>query len=590
MINKNLIKPYNLLLINLLFNTKPILVLICGGLLLMGFASCKSKGVGKGSLMPSATVENFTTFENPILPGYYPDPSICRVGGDYYLVNSTFSYFPGVPIFHSTDLVNWNQIGHVLDRPEQIDLSGLGISEGIFAPTIQHHEGRFYMITTLVGKEGNFVVTSSDPKGPWSNPVWLPKVKGIDPSLFFDENGHSYIVFNSDPPNNKPLYNGHRSIKIIEFDKESLQTVGESQILVNGGVDISKKPVWIEGPHLFKHGEYYFLSAAEGGTSVNHSQVIFRTKSLDKPFIPWENNPILTQRHLDPKRPNPISATGHADLIQTQHGDWWAVFLATRPYDNRDSYNIGRETFLAPVEWTKDNWPVINPEYEEVQYRYPVPDLPKDKVRDFPKSGSFTISDEFKDKELNPYWIFVRVPQEKWYLLDKNGLHLRLRPETAGRKSNPSYIGRRQQHRHGFVETKMEFIPEKPGELAGLLFFQNETHHIFFGKGLNENGEQVLSVQKSNDEGDLGILKEISLQNNSKIYLRTRFDKEVYSFQYKTEELEEWQLLYNFNEGEFLSTRVAGGFVGVTTGPYASSTGKNSSNQASFLYFTYSGN
>jgi len=582
-------KELNLLLETITSKTPFTLVLICGGLLLMGLASCKSNGVGKASLVPSTTIENLNTFENPILPGYYPDPSVCRVGDDYYLVNSTFSYFPGVPIFHSKDLVNWNQIGHVLDRPEQIDLDGLGISEGIFAPTIQYHEGRFYMITTLVGKEGNFLVTANDPAGPWSNPVWLPKVKGIDPSLFFDENGHTYIAYNSDPPNNQPLYNGHRSIKIIAFDKEKLQTVGESRIIVNGGVDISEKPVWIEGPHLFKRGEYYYLCAAEGGTSVNHSQVIFRTKHLDEPFVPWENNPILTQRHLDPKRPQPISATGHADLVQTQHGDWWAVFLATRPYDDNNSYNIGRETFLAPVKWTKDHWPVINPDYEEVQYRYPIPDLPKDKVRDFPKSGPFTISDEFKGKVLNPYWLFARVPHKKWYSLDKKGLHLNLQPETAGEKSNPSYIGRRQQHIKGEVLTEMAFLPERKGERAGLLLFQNETHHLFFGKSLNENGEQILGLYQSDARGVLNTVKEHEGNGNIDIELKVDFDGAIYQFHYKLSESEAWRTLAVFREGEFLSTRVAGGFVGVTMGPYATSTGLTSANKAVFERFIYKG-
>ncbi|MDN3670415.1 glycoside hydrolase family 43 protein [Echinicola jeungdonensis] len=568
--------------------TTSILVLICGGLLLMGLVSCKSNGVGNLSLADTSGESN-NTFENPILPGYYPDPSICRVGEDYYLVNSTFAYFPGVPIFHSTDLVNWNQIGHVLNRPEQIDLEGLGISRGIFAPTIQYHEGRFYMITTLVGKRGNFLVTAEDPAGPWSNPIWLPQVNGIDPSLFFDENGHSYIVYNSDPPNNEPLYNGHRSIKLIRFDKESLQTKGEARVIVNGGVDLSKKPVWIEGPHLFKNGDYYYLCAAEGGTSVNHSQVIFRTKQLDEPFVPWENNPILTQRHLDPNRENPVSATGHADLVQTQNGDWWAVFLGTRPYDNKDSYNIGRETFLAPVEWNEDHWPVINPDHEAVQYNYPVPDLPKGEVKDFPKSGSFTISDKFNSKELKPYWVFIRVPQEKWYKLDGKGLHLNLRPETAGGTSTPSYIGRRQQHIRGEVETAMEFTPKKTGEKAGLLFFQNETHHFFFGKSISEEGDKVIGLYQSDSYGNLNSIEEHPVGSSEKVYLRVEFNKGIYEFLYKMKGKDTWRTLATFREGEFLSSRVAGGFVGVTIGPYATSTLQPSTNAALFKHFIYKG-
>ena len=204
---------------------------------------------------------------NPVLPGFYPDPSICRVGDEYYMVNSTFSYFPGIPIFHSRDLNNWKQIGHVLNRPSQIDLDGLGVSNGIFAPTIRYNNGKFYLITTLVGKGGNFFVTATDPSGPWSEPVWLPEIDGIDPSIFFDDNDSCYIVNNGPAPENEPLYEGHRAIWIQRFDLKTNKLFGERKIIVNGGSDISQKPIWIEGPHIYKKDDSYFLCAAEGGTA-----------------------------------------------------------------------------------------------------------------------------------------------------------------------------------------------------------------------------------------------------------------------------------------------------------------------------------
>jgi len=351
-------------------------------------------------------------FLNPILSGFYPDPSITKVEDDYYLVHSTFSYFPGVPIFHSKDLVNWEQIGNILDRPEQLDLDGLGVSRGIFAPTIEHHEGVFYMVTTLIDNGGNFVVTSNDPAGPWSDPVWLPEVSGIDPSLFFDDDGKAYIIYNSEAPDNKPLYDGHRTIRINEFDYKNLKTVGDNQILVNGGIDLSQKPVWIEGPHIYKKDGYYYLMAAEGGTSVNHSEVILRSEDVKGEYIPWEKNPILTQRHLPADRENPVSATGHADLVETQNGEWWAVFLATRPYDAEDSYNMGRETFLAPVKW-EDGWPVINPEFDKVQFSYPVPDLPSGKKPSLPLNGNFSYTENFENDELPLYWLMLRTPRSE---------------------------------------------------------------------------------------------------------------------------------------------------------------------------------
>lgn len=555
----------------------------------MGFFACSS---GKtGIVIEEGATEVFT---NPILPGFYPDPSICRVGEDYYLVTSTFSYFPGVPIFHSTDLVNWMQLGHVLDRPEQLDVEGLGISRGIFAPTIQYNNGLFYMITTLVDNGGNFLVTTKDPAGPWSNPVWLPEVNGIDPSIFFDEDGRSYIIYNSDAPDNNPLYEGHRTIRMIELDMNSLKTVGENRILVNGGVNLAEEPVWIEGPHIFKRNGLYYLTAAEGGTSVNHSQVVLRSNSLDEPFLPWDKNPILTQRHLDPSRINPVSATGHADLVQTQNGDWWAVFLATRPYDKYDSYNTGRETFLAPVHWTEDGWPVINPDHEEVQYQYPVPQLPKSKAPvDFEKNGNFTIVDHFDQKQLAPYWVFLRVPQQKWYELDATNktLSIALRSETASGKSNPSYLARRQQHIQGSVTTVMDFTPAAEEEMAGLLAFQNEQHHVFFGK-TKRNDTQILQVLMARKNTKMEVLGEVELaehQLRKNVSLKIAFDKNEYTFSYSFNELD-FSTLYVLNEGENLSTRVAGGFVGTTLGMYATSNGQSSNSLARYLKFTYSGN
>src|SRR5690606_8297838 len=197
------------------------------------------------------------TYTNPILAGFYPDPSIVRAGDDYYMTTSTFAYFPGLPIFHSRDLVNWQLVGHAMDRNEQLDLAKAGVSRGLFAPAIKYHKGVFYITCTLIDNGGNFIITATDPRGPWSNPVWLPKVSGIDPSLYFDEDGKMYIIYNSEPPGNKTLYDGHRTIRMWELDPASFQTVGEEILVINGGTDISKKPVWIEAPHIIKKDGWY---------------------------------------------------------------------------------------------------------------------------------------------------------------------------------------------------------------------------------------------------------------------------------------------------------------------------------------------
>ena len=230
---------------------------------------------GRDAVYPAHPLSGKDVVYNPILPGWYSDPSICSNGeGDYFLVTSTFSYFPGVPLFHSRDLVNWKQVGHVLDRPSQ--LTGLGrqhTSGGIYAPDIKYNPKNrtYYMITTNVGT-GNFLVKTQDPFGAWSDPILLPQVQGIDPSLFFDDDGKAYIVNNDEAPGGKPEYDGHRTIRIVEYDVENDCTIGERRIIVNKGVDPAAKPIWIEGPHLYKIDGKYFLMCAEGGTSDQHSE------------------------------------------------------------------------------------------------------------------------------------------------------------------------------------------------------------------------------------------------------------------------------------------------------------------------------
>ena len=344
-------------------------------------------------------------FYNPILPGWYSDPSICKRGEDYFLVTSTFSYFPGVPIFHSTDLVNWKQIGHILDRPSQLPLDGQRIGEGIFAPAISYnpHNETFYMITTNI-RRGNFFVKTKDPFGEWSDPVWLPEVQGIDPSIFFDDDGKAYIV-NNDAPDGRPLYPGHRAIRVQEFDWKNEKASGNGKMIVNGGVNIAEKPIWIEGPHIYKINGKYFLMNAEGGSGPEHSEVIFRGENPMGPFIPWDKNPILTQRHLDKNRSNPIGWAGHADLVQDKAGDWWAVFLACRPIDN-EFENLGRETFIIPVKWSDDGFPYMT----EGDDLIPMILSKKGVKRENVTFGNFSVKDDFNENELGFEWMTLRTP------------------------------------------------------------------------------------------------------------------------------------------------------------------------------------
>ncbi|GAA5522150.1 glycoside hydrolase family 43 protein [Aliifodinibius salicampi] len=507
---------------------------------------------------------------NPINSGFYPDPSITRAGDDYYMVHSSFSYYPGIPIFHSKDLINWEQIGHVLDRPSQLQVDGLGISEGVFAPTIEYNDGTFYVVNTIVGGGGNFIVTTDDPAGDWSDPMWLNGVGGIDPSLFFDDDGTTYIL-NNDAPEGEPLYQGHRAIWIRPYDLEANQPAGEAKVIVNGGVDISEQPIWIEGPHMMKVNGEYILHNAEGGTGPQHSQVVFKGDDPMGPFEPWDQNPILTQRHISPNREFPVEYVGHADMVETQNGEWWAIFLGVRPYDG-SNFNTGRETFLLPVTWTEDNWPTIL-DYESketVPVKLERPDLPLSEEPVPPNNGNFTYTDDFESPELADYWTMIRTPQSEWWNISDDGqLEIESRSEIISGRGNPSFIGKRQKNAYATVSTKMTFDPKVEGNVAGLVAFQGENYYYLLGVTANEEGQYEIYLEKSEGNQKEIIASEVIEDNpDNKYYLKIQARGAEYDFSYGIGE-DDWQPLYQGADGTILSTTKAGGFVGTVIGMYA---------------------
>ncbi|MBL0745574.1 glycoside hydrolase family 43 protein [Chryseolinea lacunae] len=528
-----------------------------------------------------------TTVINPVLAGFYPDPSVLKVGPDYYLINSTFAYFPGIPVFHSKDLKNWKQIGNVISRPSQMNFMGHRMTRGLFAPAIAYHNGTFYVTCTLIDKGGNFVVTAKSAAGPWSDPVFLPEVRGIDPSLYFDGD-KAYIIYNSDAPENKPLYPGHRTIRMYEFDYNNLKVTGEEKTLVNGGVDLSKKPVWIEGPHFIKRNGWYYLYAAEGGTSVNHSEVVFRSKSIWGAFVPYEHNPILTQRDLPGDRKDPVTSAGHAQFVEGPDGKTYVIFLAVRPYAG-DYYNTGRETFLAPVSW-KDEWPVVDLGGTEIPYKFPV-NYKEVKQKDArPQSGNFEYAITF-EKTLDPALLFLRTCDSSRFSLDKTiGLTLKLAPETVMGLGHPTFIGKRQQHLFCRTETDVSFSTKADNEKAGLMIFQDEKHFYYLCKSA-DRGKPVLQLFKSNPEVDtMDLLTQVPLPGDSeKVFFRIDSRGDHYDFYFGLKP-NQWTLLKDNLDATFLSTRVAGGFIGCVFGLYVTSSGKETANRASFKELRYRGN
>ncbi len=517
--------------------------------------------------------ETEKNFNNPILPGFYPDPSICRVEQDYYLINSSFAYFPGIPIFHSKDLVNWRQIGHVLDRGSQLNLDDLRQSEGIFAPTIRYHNGIFYVICTNVGKEGNFIVTSLHPEGPWSEIHWLHDAPGIDPSLFFDDNGKAYVTGTSEVPEGG-RYSGDNEIWMRELDMENMALTGPRYGLWRGAL---KNAVWPEGPHLYKINGVYYLMVAEGGTDYHHSVTIARSDKLTGPYQGNPGNPILTHRHLG--RHYPIVNAGHADLVETQNGEWWMVCLGSRPYGGYYR-NLGRETFLVPVEW-EDGWPVVSPGTGKIELCYTKPGLPAGEEVILPGR------DEFTSSELDFVWNMLRTPREKfWSLSDRPGyLRLKLRPAKMGDRLNPSFIGRRQQHINFSALTLMEFNPAMEGEAAGISLIQSNDYNFRFEHTLC-GGKKVIRLVRCFG-GKETIINSTEFEGG-RIFLKVSAAGQDYSFYYGSYENDMKALAENV-DGRLLSTDLAGGFVGTYIGMFAGSNGKASENCADFDWFDYVG-
>lgn len=510
-------------------------------------------------------------FYNPILQGCYPDPSITRKGDDYYLVCSSFAFFPGVPIFHSKDLVNWTQIGHVLDRVSQLKVHDTPMSAGVYAPDIKYnpHNDTFYMITTqFAGGFGNIVVKTKDPLKGWSDPVKL-QFDGIDPSLFFDDNGKAYVIHNDAPDKHKELYQGHRVIKIWEYDLENDKVVpGTDKIIVNGGVDITQKPIWIEAPHIYKKDGSYYLMCAEGGTGGWHSEVIFKSNSPMGPFIPAPSNPILSQRYLIKDRKNKVDWAGHADLVAGKDGKFYGVFLAIRP-NEENRVNIGRETFILPVDWSGE-FPVFENGLIPLNPKLKMPRGVENRTgKDgFFPNGNFTFTDNFSIKNLDYRWIGLRGPREDFISVTSKGLQIKPFESNIKELRPTSTLFYRQQHNNFTVTITMDYIPTSNKELAGIVCYQKETFNYVFGITKKENDYYLVLERTENGKSTIIASQKTAL--TQPIRLQVKAQGNNYSFNYSINE-KDFQSLGGTVSGDILSTNVSGGFTGCLIGLYATS-------------------
>lgn len=534
--------------------------------------------------------------QNPILPGFYPDPSIIRVEDDFYLVTSSFCYYPGVPIFHSRDLAHWEQIGHVLDRPSQLEVGCDNLSGGIFAPTLRYHEGTFYMITTNADRGGNFIVTAADPAGPWSDPHWIEGAEGIDPSLFWDDDGRVYYT-GTCPGENMDLRKAR--IWISQIDLTEFKLVGEKKKIWGG----SQVDAWCpEAPHLYKKDGWYYLMIAEGGTEHFHAVTIARSREVFGPYTGYDGNPIMTHRHLGQKAE--ITNTGHADIVELKDGSWYMVMLASRPYGGYH-LNMGRETFIAPMVW-EDGWPVVCPGVGRLEWSYPAPKLLEAQVE------SPALRDDFEGGRMAYCWNSLGTPRKGVFMQENSRLRIKtvarsmdapdearleaLRTGRLPKADCAGFVGRRQQHQSYTVRAEMEFSPAKK-QAAGLVILQNGYHSLRMEMALRDGkrvirvirGYQTMEAQITHHTVDEAFKKEclgeIGWEPDT-VVLEIKAQGQSHSFT-AIDEAGRRQPVAEGVDGGFLGSETAGGFVGAYIGMFATGNGEEAENFAAFDWFHY---
>lgn len=500
--------------------------------------------------------------KNPILPGFYPDPSVCRAGDKFYLVNSTFTYFPGIPVFESENMADWKQIGNVLERPDQVSFKDCSHSQGIYAPAIRFYDGVFYVAAANVGGGGNFVVTAKSPAGPWSELHFLGEsAKGIDPSLFFDEDGTCWYIGQRENSDGS-RYFGDCEIWLQRFNTENFCLEGEAHVVLKG---FQKNAVWPEGPHLYKKGEYYYILHAEGGTEENHCVVAARSKCVTGPYEYCPKNPILTHRHLGKKAE--ITCVGHGDFVEDRRGDWYMVVLGCRP---ERGYTLkGRETFLARVQW-EDDWPVINPGKGILEKE----------VEIWEKAEGEALNTGFIKGDLPLEFLTIGTPEEGMILRDekKGSFILKMQETTLKEGNSPSYIAVRLQHSCCEVSAEFKLFEEEGKDCAGLAVLQDDKNHIRFEYYGKEKYIRIVSCCRGKEE----TIKEIREASEAfKIVingLKADFWKRHKDC---------WSVAASNVDLRFLSTEEAGGFTGCTAGMYASANGRKSQGYAEFEKFAY---
>ncbi|WP_341457579.1 glycoside hydrolase family 43 protein [Lacrimispora amygdalina] len=449
--------------------------------------------------------EHDKMIKNPILPGFNPDPCICRKGDDYYLAVSTFEWFPGIPIYHSKDLKNWELYTHVLTDDEKVDLKKLPSAKGIWAPCLTYceEEDMFYVIYGVMNSMNaryfdvnNYLITARDIKGPWSEPVYLHS-SGFDASIIHD-NGKKYIV--SLEWETREGYEKPGAICMVEYDPEKKEIIGYPKRIWNGGTDRG----CIEAPHLYRRGDYYYIMCAEGGTGYNHCVTMGRSKEIWGPYAADPKNPIVTSvpgdsnerhdpDHLKPRYYNPdsiLQKSGHGSMVDTQNGETYLVHLCARPFVPELRCTLGRETAIQKMIWTDDHWLRMASGGNLAEVLVEASDLPEVPVKQVPDF------DDFNEEELGLQYYAPRIMPQRFADLTTRPGYVRIRGQESRTSLNQvSILARKLTSVYVTVTTKMEFIPEVHQHSAGLILYYDNMNYINLRKYYSETlGQSALSI------------------------------------------------------------------------------------------------
>lgn len=510
-------------------------------------------------------------YQNPVLKGFYPDPSVCFANGKFYMICSTMHYFPGVPLFESDDLIHWNQIGHCLTRPSQIDLNHVPSSGGVFAPTIRFYNGRFYMVTTNESLQKNFYIWTDNIYGEWSDPI-IVEQGGIDPSLYF-EGEHTYFMSNGADDQ------GNAGITQCEIDIKTGKKLSPSQVIWTGSGGR-----YLEGPHLYKIKDYYYLVAAEGGTEYGHMVTYARGTNVNGPFLSYPNNPVLTNRNLGGFF---IQGIGHGDLVSTEDGNYWMVSLGFRQTGQYSTFHhLGREVFLTPVTFDENGWFAAGDNGTTRECF----DAPHQKTLLIEKKVySFANTDLTKD------WIYLRIPSMENYSFQMDGqiydskdfaqlqqfrgksiekVFLRGTTTTLDLCESPTFLGIRQKDFIARITCDVTIDREE----AGLCLMMDETHH--YEIGIQKKDATYFAFLRVQIGTVVTIIKELPLGN---AFAQLQIDSSLQSYTFKIVENETVHTLGTL-DNRYLSSEVCGGFTGVIVGLYAQT--REGNNLASFFNFS----